>query len=420
MKTYNCVSVSGTFSRSPKAYGFSPSTCVLEGNGSKIKLNNNKWVLDFVCGLGPMILGYNNTAFDHRVMMQLRKGSAFSIQSSLEQEAGSKLVHLLGHHVPGWDADDLGVRWGLSGTDACNMAIRLARAITGKFNIIKIGYHGASVEFVCDTPPALGIIPDEKNYVKSFNFNDIDGIKEWLDNLTSKDDPVHGYYYRDDLAAIIIEQPSEEPSPDYYPFLRQVCDETGALLVVDEVVSGFRYALGGICEKYNIKPDLCCYGKALGNGVPVSALVGPKEYMDWWSHDSPPFCSSTFYGNAISCAAAGAFLDIWNQKSVDYIWDIGTYFMKEMAKTGWEIFGHPVRSVMKFDSDAERAWFIHGMLDHGVLMNRPNFVSLAHTRADVDMTRDAAIEVYNDMPKDKMQLEKLMADKMPRVLFRNR
>jgi glutamate-1-semialdehyde 2,1-aminomutase len=422
VKTYPCIPAAGTFSRSPIAYGLPPETSISEGKGAYVKFNDYQWRLDWVCGLGPNLLGYSVPAFDLRVVMQLRRGSAFSLQSHLEVEVGSKLVHLLGTHVPGWSPDGLGVRWGLSGSDACEMAVRLARAVTGKDHVISAGYHGSSPIFTCSTPPALGIPPELSSYMHPVEFNDTQGILDWLDPAWKcKDDTRRYYMQRDDLAAIIIEQPSVEPNPEYYPFLRRICDETGALLIVDEVVTGLRYALGGVCEKYDIHPDLVCMGKSLGNGLPISALVGPKQYMDWFAKDSPPFCSSTFWGNAVSLAAADAMLEMWSQKDVDYIWSLGQKFIDGMNTTGYKVMGHPPRSIFVNLDDYDRAFLIQGMFKRGILVNRPNFVSRAHTEADVKQTVKAATEIRQEWQElSEEQLQETVKDHLPKVLFRNR
>src|SRR3989337_1274427 len=155
------------------------------------------------------------------------------------------------------------------------------------------------------TPPALGIPHNYKKDAFTFDFNAPSSL--------------NAFSFRDDLAAVMLEQGIVEPRVDWYEFLRTFCNKTGALLILDEVVTGLRYGLGGVAEKYQVKPDIITMGKALGNGFPISVVVGRKEYMDWFSRTNPIFCSSTHWGEAVSLAAADAMLDIWYQQEVDYL-----------------------------------------------------------------------------------------------------
>ena len=399
----------GTFSRSSLMWGgedFEPKH-IVKGQGARVLGSNNKWYLDWVCGLGPNILGYDDVEFSERVADCILDGVAFSIESVLEHEAADALAYLLSLHVPGWKVQPLGVRFGLSGSDACNMAIRLARAITGKMHVLSGGYHGWSDAFVSMTPPAHGIIPEESGYIHPITLGDRTSLLP--------------YEYRDDIAAIIVEHPATPIDPLWYFALRQFCDDHDALLIIDEVVTGFRWALGGVCEVHDIRPDLCVYGKSLGNGIPVSALVGPRDYLDWFARVDPVFCSGTFNGNALSCTAALAFLDIWSSGHVAYLWDMGTTLMRGLSDAGWDVIGHPPRSVLTFADDYQKAFFIASMRDRGVLMNRPNFPCCAHTVKDVDYTVKCARDVHTEMAAmDHDELVTLTVDRLPRVLFRNR
>lgn len=402
----DALSVCGTFSRDARAWGFPKGTSALYGKGAFVWLNDNKPYLDWVCGLGSNILGYSNNAFDHYVMMNMRRGSGFSIGASLEIETAEKLVNVLGRRVNGWSPNSLMVRWGLSGTDATSMAIRLARAVTGKKHIYIIdgGYHGWADWSVSYTYPALGVIPEESGYIHSL----------------PKDKDIRSYNVRD-AAAIIVEQSVTDPNPAFYTNLRSLCDQNGVMLIMDEVVTGFRYAAGGACEKYGIQPDLCCYGKALGNGIPVSALVGHKDYMEWFRKTDPVFCSSTGWGNQVSMAAANAVLDTIDDKFIRRIESVGEQFIKGLGRAGLNVIGHPQRSLILFDSDIKKAFFINEMRNKGILVNRPNFINGAHTMEHVERTVEAAEHTMNlwlDMSDEERLRE--TDGKIPFTLFKNR
>src|SRR3990167_8467780 len=368
------LSMTGTFSKAPRAFGFEDELAVESDAGAYIRLNDGSQLLDFVCGLGANLLGYGNREFTQRVIRQVALGGGFSLPHVLEQQVAENLVNLLGTRVPGWTPDTISVRFAKTGSDANSMAVRLARAFTFDFN----------------APSSL-----------------------------------NAFSFRDDLAAVMLEQGIVEPKVDWYEFLRTFCNKTGALLILDEVVTGLRYGLGGVAEKYQVKQDIITMGKALGNGFPISVVVGRKEYMDWFSRTNPIFCSSTHWGEAVSLAAADAMLDIWNQQEVDYIWDIGEQLITEIGgaidKTGWKIAGHPPRSLMVFQDDYERAFFIHGMRDRGILINRPNFICSAHTSRDVEKTAAAVSELAEERKTlDKKELMNLVEGSLPHILFTNR
>ncbi len=224
------------------------------------------------------------------------------------------------------------------------------------------------------------------------------------------------------VAAVIIEQGLEPPAEGFYEGVREFCDQVGALLIMDEVVTGLRYGLGGVCGLHGIKPDLVCMGKALGNGLPISAVVGPAEYMDWFSRVDPVFCSSTMWGETLGLAAAKVVLEVWGEKEVLQTWELGSSLVLAALDAGWSVIGDPPRSLLTFGSIEEQAFFIHGMRDEGILINRPNFPTLAHTEGDVSLTGEAArrVRAKYESAVERGVLGELVKGKLPRVLFSNR
>jgi glutamate-1-semialdehyde 2,1-aminomutase len=399
--------IAATFSKSPCFWGkdFTPSELV--GGQAQYVWGSDKYpYLDFVSALGANLLGYNHPSFVGHVTRYVGQ-AGFSLPHVLERQVADSLVAFLAPQVPGWSNLDLGVRFGLSGSDACSMSIRLARAVTGRRRILSSGYHGFHEAFVSVTPPAHGVTHPQ--YVEDFAFGDSD----WL--CTELADG--------DVAAVIMEQPPIDPDPGWYPAVRQWCDEVGTLLIMDEVVTGLRYGLGGACEVYGIESDLICLGKSLGNGLPVSAIVGNRALFDAFdpnarpNHD-PVFVSSTHFGNTVSLAAADAVLDIWDDACVAHLWRIGQSLMDGLRGVGYEVVGHPPRSLLQFNNQSERAYFIREMANRGVLINRPNLPNLAHTDADVAKVVEAAVEVKHEMAG--VDVEELMRGKLPLVLFENR
>lgn len=394
--------IATTFSKDPRffAQGFEPNA-LSHGTGAHAYSGYGVY-LDWISALGANLLGYGHRGYQERLSRQIGNGVAFSLPHFLEGEVAAKLVNLLGTHVPGWAPDGLGVRFGLSGSDACSMAIRLARAVTGRRRVLSSGYHGFHDAFVSTTPPAWGVT--QPQYVEDFSFDDLETLG--------------GQMAEPDIAAIIFEHPMNDPAPDYYASLRQLCDAHGCLLIADEVVTGLRYGLGGACERYGITPDLVVMGKALGNGIPTSCIVGRREYFDWFARADPVFISSTHFGNAVSLAAADAVLDMWHQEGVDHLWTIGRALMDGLTGQGYEVIGHAPRLLIQFPSLAHKTYFTLGMRDRGILWNRPTLPNLAHTQADVELTLEAAREIKAEI--ELVDVENLMADKLPMVLFEGR
>lgn len=398
--------IASTFSKDPRffAKGFTPTT-IDQGYGSRVRGSDGEWYIDWISALGSNLLGYGNPDFVRRIQQEVAKGVNFSLPCPLEQAVAEKLVTLLGKHVPGWTPEGLGVRFGKTGTDATTMAVRLARAVTGRVRCLTFGYHGWADWSVSVTPPAWGIHPKSPLYVEEFPFNDTERVEVLLQAVPY-------------AACVILEQPMVDPLPGYYEQLCKVCTEHGTLLILDEMVTWPRWALGGTAEYYGVEPDIACYGKALGNGIPISCIVGRREYFDWFDRNDPVFVSSTHFGEALGLAAADVVLDKLDDKLVRYLWDIGQALMDGLKQAGYNVIGHPPRSLIQFDSPAEKGYFTLGMRDRGVLMNRPNLPNMAHTLADVNKTVQAAAEVKALM--DKEDVAAVMAGKEPEVLFANR
>ena len=410
------VPVAGTFSKDKIFFSKLPFEYIVEMDGALIKGNDNQWYVDWVCGLGANILGQGpgkrDNGFNEYVAMHARKGVAGSLPYRLEYQVAEKLTNMLSKYVPSWAGAPLQVRWVLSGSDACNAAIRLARAVTNKNYVASIGYHGWADTFISATPPAHGIPSLAHNpLINAYEFGSLD-----IDSL--------------DTSCVIIEQPSVNPPDEYYVKLRRWCNEHRALLIVDEVVTGLRYGLGGVCERYGVHPDLICMGKALGNGYPIAALVGPREYMDWFNpslrpNGDPVFVSSTNVGCTAGLAAADYMLSNWKQKDVDYLWDTGNQLMDALRELHLPIIGHGPRSLVNFENDYARAYFMREMTQRGIIMNRPNFVCRAHTARDVRVTIQAAREVVNEMRKEPIidgmyPTYGIPENELPLRMFRNR
>lgn len=264
------------------------------GRGCRVWDVDDNCYIDHVLGLMPIILGYADPDVNAAVSKQINDGVTFSMPHRLEFEVAERLVRL----IPCADM----VRFGKNGSDATTAAIRLARAFTGKERIAICGYHGWHDWYIGTTSRNLGVPAAVMKLTESFVYNDADSLK----NLISGDP--------DNFAAVILEPAGVAPlEPGFLEATRAICDQYGSLLIFDEMVCGFRVALGGASEAHNVSPDLACFGKAIANGFPLSAVVGRRSIMQKMEDI---FFSGTFGGEAVSLAAAAATIDKLESKNV--------------------------------------------------------------------------------------------------------
>ncbi len=283
---------SQTFSKSHLFYpaGAAP-LYVTHGDGARVfDVDGNDYV-DLVNALLPVILGYRDPDVDYAVRRQMTAGMSFSLATELEIELAEKLQSL----IPCAEM----TRFGKSGTDVTTAAVRLARAYTGKDHILVGGYHGWAdwsmgvSEHRAGIPNALGSCLSHKAKTPK--------EIEWLNTCLPNQ-----------IAAIVVEPMEDKP---YLEWLRQFCTKHGILLIFDEIITGFRYDMGGAQKLFGVTPDLACFGKSMGNGMPISALCGRGDIM---KHIGPPgiFYSGTFFGDTLSLAAALATIKKMEEKNV--------------------------------------------------------------------------------------------------------
>lgn len=336
-----------------------------------------KHLITWTFDQGGPILGYRNEPCG----LASRMMGPGSVVSELEVDAAISLLQVV---APYMVTDDLLVRWLANGSDACDMAVRIARAVTGKQKIISIGYHGSSVIF--STPPQnAGVLFGATEFTHHVPFGDRNALAWW-----------------GAPAAVIVEVPStDEKAAEYLSAIRGYCNETGAVFILDDIVTGFRLALGGASEYYGVKPDLACYGKAMSNGRGIAALVGPAEMMRW--AEDRVFYSNTFNGDPFNCAEAISTLAyLWKNEKYVYprLWDLGERFKQEMNRVGVPVVGHAPRSAIVFPDEKLKREFSKRMILRGVVMDRPNYMSTAHGDAHLKASVEAAEEVMCELKRD--------------------
>lgn len=380
-----------TDSKSPSQFvrGVSP-THAQRAEGSHFwDVDGNEYV-DYLMACGPAILGYNHSTVDEAVRDQLADGSLFSLPHSLQVEVAELLTEV----VPCAEM----VRFGKNGNDVTALAVKLARAYTGRDVIATAGYHGWPDVFLSASDSARGIPAGVGEYTKRFDYNDLESVRAILEA------------HPDDVAAIITTAASAEtPSEGFLDGLRDLADEHGALLIFDEVFTGFRLALGGAQEFFGVTPDLACFAKAMANGYPISAIAGRRDVMRTLEEPDVTF-SMTYAGEAASLAATKATLEVLRRDEDDVYGRIFTVgdalregFNDLAADHGIDhranAFGIAPRVVTRFadangehDRDA-KSLFLQEAHKRGVFLSGSHIPSAAHTDEDVRYTLD----VYDDV-----------------------
>ena len=278
---------SQTFSKSAIQYSKGASPLFLEkGKGAFVwDVDGNKYI-DYVGALLPIILGYNDKDVNSAIRKQLMKGISFSLPTTIELE----LAQLIIDFIPCAEM----VRFAKNGSDTTSAAVRLARAYTGKNIIAVSGYHGWHDWYIGTTTRNLGVPKKIAQFTQSFEFNNIVSFKKLLSENENN------------VAGVIIEPESGIPANrKFLNELREITHKKNIILIFDEIVTGFRVDLSGAQAKYNIKPDLACFGKSLANGMPLSVIAGKKNIMKLMDDI---FFSGTFNGEALSIAAGIATL----------------------------------------------------------------------------------------------------------------
>ncbi|MEK6553575.1 MAG: aminotransferase class III-fold pyridoxal phosphate-dependent enzyme, partial [Bacteroidota bacterium] len=281
------------------------------------------------------------------------------------------------------------VRYSKTGADATSAAVRLARAYTGKNKILCCGYHGWHDWYIAVTARNHGIPEAVQALSFTFNYNDIDSVKNSIDN---------------DVAAIILEPVVfAEPKDNFLHKLAELCENKGIVLIFDEMWTGFRMALGGAQEYFGITPDLATYSKAVANGMPISILTGKRKIMDLADEDI--FFYTTFGGEALSLAAAKATIEELRDKNVPKFLDDQGKKLKDgynsiVNKLGLDFtktIGYNWRSMVAFDENAgdpliQKSLMQQEMIKRGVLWQGFHNMSFSHSDADVEYTLQALEE----------------------------
>ena len=356
---------------------------VTRGKGSHVWDVDGNEFIDLTMGVGPLSLGYAHPEVDAAIRAQLEDGITFSLMHPLEVE----VAELMREVVPHTES----VRYSKTGCDATTAAVRVARAFTKREKIFCCGYHG------------------------------------WHDWYISVTDSI------DDETACVILEPMvfEHPKPGFLEHLRAVCDKKGALLVFDEMWTGFRLALGGAQEKFGIRADLACFSKAIANGMPISVLSGRRDVMNLFDKDV--FFFTTFGGEALSLAAAKKTIEILRRDKVPEqlaakgirLRDGYNQIAKESGLGTTTCFGYDARTIMAFKDDrapvlAQKTFVQQEMIAEGILWGGFHNVSLGHTDKDIDAILAAYRVVLPKLARalEERKVESSLRGKVLEAVFR--
>ena len=294
-------------------------TAVVRGKGCRAWTVDGQEMIDFICGLGALLIGHAHPRVEAAVIAQLKQGHLASLPHVLEADVSERFCAAVGHDM---------VRWVSSGSEACTGVMRIARAATGREIIVTSdqSYHGWHDVFAASRPIHPGIPEAMCKLIATFKYNDLEDLTAVLAR------------YPHNVACVIMEPCLHDaPNEGFLEGVKALAHEAGALFILDEMILGLRMSFGGGSEYYNVQPDLATFGKSLGGGLPLGCIVGKREYMQHsW------FVSGTFSGNPLSLAACNAVLDIYQAEPIiETLWARGEQFQKGFNAMA-EAMGMPV------------------------------------------------------------------------------
>ncbi len=394
---------------------------VAEAHGAYLQDAEGRDYLDYHAAFGPIILGHNHPEVNAAVQAVMEHVDIVGIGVT-EQEI--LLAEAISSYVPSAER----VLLTNSGSEATYAALRLARGVTGRHKIVKFqgtyhGWHDAVLMNVISPPErigqqdllSLGMSPGVVEDTIVLPFNDIEAISDLLQQRG------------DEIAAVLVEVIPHNigcvlPRPEFLQALRQLCSNYGALLIFDEVITGFRHDLGGYQRLSGVTPDLSTFAKAMANGYPIAALVGRAHYMDRFGPGGGIFFAGTYNGHPVGVAAALATIAILSDGSVhNHCFSLAKRAADGLQSIADELgipmqialfgsvfvpyfFKGPIESytdLLNNDTQAD-VWFRTSMCDHGIFMLptalKRNHVSAAHTAEDIDRTLEIARQVLRSFP----------------------
>ena len=376
--------VTQTLAKGPGQYtkGASPKY-VKRAKGSHIWDVDGNEYLDYQMGIGPISLGYAYERVDNAIRAQLEDGITFSMMHELEVQL-AELIHEI---IPNAES----IRISKTGADVCSAAVRVARAFTGRAQVLCCGYHGWHDWYIGTTSRAAGIPQEIRDLTATFEYNNLESFKELLTA---------------DVACVILEPfIFDAPKDGFLHEVARLCKENGTLLIFDEMWTGFRIAVGGAQEFFGITPDLAVYSKAFANGMPIALLTGRKDVMQLFEQEV--FFFTTFGGEALSMAAAMATIAEMREQNVparlaeqgQKILDGYNQLAADLGLSQYtKCYGYPCRSIVTFDPSAGnplevKAFVQQELFKRGIMWSGFHNMCFSHSDEDIARTLAAYGEV---------------------------
>lgn len=364
-----------TNSKHPKSHvrGIAP-THIIKAHGAKFWDESGKSYIDYAGGLGTNYLGYGNETVNRAVIQAISMGVSHSLPTQFEVVAAEKLKEV----YPFIDK----VKWLKTGSEACSAAVKIARAVTGRHNIMSEGYHGWHEEFC-----------EHYNHPSPIDFN----------RLADRD-----------FAAVIIEPISLDISDERIEYLKRLvscCKAFGTLVIFDEVITNLRFPKLSVSNWLNLQPDLICGGKAIANGFPLAYVAGKSDIMD----DGKYFVSGTYAGDIAALAACHAVLTLVlsKKRNIDHLWSQGQQFIDRfhaIADGYIKLKGYPTRGVI--DGDSMRvALFMQECAKAGLFFGKSWFFSFPQADPEIQNETFIALEgIFSKLKSGHVTLEGQMPE----------
>jgi glutamate-1-semialdehyde aminotransferase len=406
--------ISQTFSKNPNQYVRQVTPAYIErGSAGHVWDADGNEYIDYPLSLGPIILGHGDPDVQKAVKDQLDDGTIFSLPHRLEVEVSE----LLCETIPCAEM----VRFGKNGSDATSAAVRAARSFTGRDRVALCGYHGWQDWYIGSTTRNSGVPKAVSDLTHTFDYNDPASLEEIFRK------------YPGEIACVIMEPVGmESPQDDFLQKVAEITRTNGAVLIFDEVITGFRLALGGAQQYFGVTPDIACFAKAMANGYPVSAVVGSGDVMKQFEQ---VFFSGTFGGEALSLAAAKATITKMQREPViERLWEVGGRLQTAYNEISMEFglseitscVGLAPHTITPFsDASGAASLPLRSLLQQelalrGILYLVGFNVCYSHTDEDVDITIQALRESLTVVAEavDNGSVEELLKGPAAEAVFR--
>lgn len=406
--------LSQTFSKAPYSYveGVYPAYAK-RGKGCRLYDVDGNAYVDHVLGLGPITLGYSYESVNRAIKKQVDSGSSFSIPHELEVELAEELCRV----IPCAEM----VKYAKTGSDAVTGAVRAARGLTGKDKIAYCGSGGVWHDwFAIKVSRNRGIPKFNNDLIRLFEYNNIESLKVLFENE------------KDQFAAVVMEPMVVDfPKNGFLQDVKKLAHENNAVLIFDEVVTGFRFAKGGAQELLKVEPDIAAFGKGMANGMPLGAIVGKTEYMKIFDE---VFYSTTYAGEAVSLAAGLAtVMEIADKNVPRHMEKVGKMLEKgfnaaaKETATPYAFLGLPIRGrIVGYNEKGEesiiyKSLFMQETIKKGVFFGQGAvFQSYSHKEGDIEKVIDSchyAMKILRNVQSDR-EAEKRIEGKVAKPVLK--